>query len=331
MKLFADRAVPITALAFLFFGAQLAYAQTSRIQGHVMDKGRRPVAELNVELLNEVEAVVMRTKTNGSGGYAFGNLPPGRYFIRVRTFGTPYEEQTQEVEINTFIGGRQVADFQQRDFYLKDRKDSERRLGPPGVIFAQDVPPDARRHFDQAVERINSNQLELGIEELRSAVSAFPDYFLALELLGLELLKQQKCSEAVPYFERAVAINDKAANGWFGLSFCYYSTEAGRKAVEAAKKAAGLNPESAEVALILGMAQRKEKQFIDAERSLLRAKKLSDGKSPDVHWNLALLYAYNLKNYRLAAIELEAYLKLKPDHPDAPLLKKLIQQYRNQG
>jgi tetratricopeptide (TPR) repeat protein len=83
--------------------------------------------------------------------------------------------------------------------------------------------------------------------------------------------------------------------------------------------------------LILGIALRRAQKFVDAEKALLRAKKISEGKSPDVLWNLALLYAHNLKKLSLAADELEAYLKLRPDHPDAPLLKKLIQRYRTEG
>lgn len=319
------------SLAFLLLLPHAVSSQTSRIQGQVMDPNRRPVAEVHVELLNDVESVVRRSRTDGSGSYYFSGLSAGRYLIRVRPFGTNFEEQTQEVEINTFIGGRQVADMQQKDFYLKIRKDQRAAIAPPGVVFAQDVPEDAKRAYERAVSEIAAKNADAGARELENALAIFPEYFQALDLMGVELLKRQKYDESIKFFERAVVVNEKSSNSWYGLSFCYYALDQAAKAVEAARKAGTFNPDSADIALMLGVALRKDKQYTEAEKSLLRAKKLSDGRSADVLWNLALLYAHNLKNYRLAAVELESYLKVNPDHPNAALLKKLIQQYRSQS
>jgi tetratricopeptide (TPR) repeat protein len=331
MSQFAKRALPFGILFLLLAAPALIHAQSSRIQGHVFGVNRRPVADAYIELLNEVESVISRTKTDGGGGYYFTGLSAGRYQVRVRPFGTIYEEQAQEVELVTFVGGRQVADSQIRDFYLRERKSGSRQPGAPGVVFAQDVPPDAQKAYDRAVSNINTDRPDLGIQDLRSAIEIFPTYFLALDLLGVELLKQQRFADAVPFFERAIAVNPRSSNSWYGIAFCYYGLDQGGKAVEASKQAAALNPESTDIALMLGISLRKNRQFNEAEKALLKAKKLSDGKSPDVLWNLALLYAHNLKNYRLAAEELENYLKIKPDHPNAQLLKKLISQYRLQS
>jgi tetratricopeptide (TPR) repeat protein len=281
-----------------------------------------------VEVLNDVETVVRRTRTDGGGSYFFGNLGAGRYFSRVRPFGTNYEEQTQEVEINTFIGGRQVADAQYRDFYLKVRKTGTQTTGAPGVVFAQQVPEAAKRAYDRAVSEIDAKRVDAGIAELRNAVNIFPEYFQSLDLLGIELLKQQKYEEAVPFLERALAVNEKSGGTWYGLAFCYSALNRPEKAVDAAKRAANFSHDSADVALILGISLRMDKQFTDAEKALVRAKSLSSGKNADVLWNLALLYAHDLKNLRRAADELESYLKLRPDHPNAESLRKLIQQYR---
>lgn len=303
-------------------------ALESRIQGHVFGGQRRPVADAYVELINDVNSVIRRAKTDGSGGYYFSGLSAGRYNVRVRPFGTNYEEQTQEVELTTFVGGRQVADNQVRDFYLRERTAPGRKPGAPGVVFAQTVPEEAQKAYERALTHLGSNRPELGISELKGALAIFPEYFLALERLGVELLNREKFEEARPYLEKAVAVNDKSSNCWYGLAFVYYALNLPEKAVDAAKKAATLAPDSPDIALMLGISLRKQKQYTEAEKSLLKAKKLSDGKSADIYWNLALLYAHNLKNYRLAAEELENYLKIKPDHPNAELLRKLVKQYR---
>lgn len=317
----------VSVALFVFVLATNSYAQ-SRISGQVFGENRRPLADVHVELLNEVESVLARTKTDGVGTYNFVNLSSGRFSVRVRPFGTNYEEQTQEVEIVTFVGGRQVAENARRDFFMRLRKSADRLAAAPGVIFAQEVPPSAQQAYERGISHLNGGRVDPGVEELKAAVTIFPTYFLALDRLGVEFIKKQQWKEGSEYFARAVAVNDKSANSWYGLAFCSYATGAGDKAVEAAKRASSLSPDSPDIQLLLGITLRRLKQYTDAEKALLKAKGLFEGKSAEVFWHLALLYAHDLRKFSLAADALADYLKIQPSHPQAALLKKLIQQYR---
>src|SRR5215813_14949993 len=99
--------IPICCLSFLLlvlFAGPLHASHTgsyllNRIEGQVYDPNHRPVQNLYVELLNEVDSVIQRTKTNASGRFFFAGVPPGRLTVRVVTFGTNFMEQTQEIEI----------------------------------------------------------------------------------------------------------------------------------------------------------------------------------------------------------------------------------------
>ncbi len=322
---------------FLLFAAVILVAQTnvlaqsSRISGRVMGPERRPVSDVYVELMNELESVIKRVRTDSSGSYSFLGLTGGRFLLRVRPFGTDYEEQTREVEIITYVAGRQIADDQQVDFYLRVKKDPNRQPTAAGVVYYQEIPPEAQKAYEQAVVNINANKIEPAIEDLQKAITIFPTYFTALDQLGVQFMKQHKYNEAITYFERAAAVNERSGNSWYGLTICYYSVDNSAKAVEAGKKAVTYNPDSPQIALVLGMSLRKNQQFKEAEASLKNAKKLSKGKMADAYWNLALLYAYNLKDPKLAAEELEAFLKLVPGHPDAELLRKYIEQLKTQN
>jgi regulator of sirC expression with transglutaminase-like and TPR domain len=78
------------------------------------------------------------------------------------------------------------------------------------------------------------------------------------------------------------------------------------------------------------MLLRQTAKLDEAETYLKEADKLAASKSPDAHWQLALLFN-QLKRYKEAADELELFLKVQPDAKDTELIKKLIQRFRQQS
>lgn len=322
-----------TALLISFFTLQ-AQGQIptfggSTIAGFVFDTERRPITQIPVELMNEVNSVLQRTKTDGSGRFIFRGLSQGRFQIRVLPLGTDYEEQTQDVELYGMgASGRPISDNLQKDFYLRSRKASSISSSAKGAIFVQEIPAEATKLFQKALSDLEGNRVEAGIEGLEKALKVFPTYYSALEKLGLIYATQQKYEKALEVFGKAVEVNSRSFNGWYGLSYAHYALRQWETAVEAAQKAVSLNSNSQDALLFLGLSLRQAKRYEEAERWLKQADKITKGLSPDVHWNLALLYAHNLKRYRDAANELELYLKTNPDTSQAENIKKLIRQFR---
>ncbi|MDP7024112.1 MAG: tetratricopeptide repeat protein [Kiritimatiellia bacterium] len=66
----------------------------------------------------------------------------------------------------------------------------------------------------------------------------------------------------------------------------------------------------------MGVVFANRGQFKEAEREYLRALRL-DPADADTHYNLAVLYDQNLKQYRKAVSHYRRYLRLRPDAPDA--------------
>ena len=321
----------LSAVFISFFTLQLkAQPPTqnrSTISGYVFDQQRRPLAQIPVELINDVNSVIQRTRTDGSGRFFFSGLPSGRFSIKVMPLGTNYEEQTQDVEISGVNAlGRSVSDNVQKDFYLRLPQDNKNTVN--AAIFIQEVPENARKTYEKAISDLDNNKVEAGVEGLQKALELFPTYYLALERLGLIYLHQQKYENALEVLTKVVTVNPRSFNGWYGLSYANYAQEQSAAAVESGEKAVSLNSNSVNALLILGISQRQAKQYKEAEKSLLKAKKLDKGKTPDIYWNLALLYTHNLKRYKDAANELELYLKINPQIPNAESIKKLIKQFR---
>lgn len=311
---------------------QAQYRNT--ITGHVFDPQRKPVGQIHVELMDEVYRVIQRTRTDGSGRFLFVGLSAGRFIIRVLPLGTNLEEQSQEIEIINFVRpGSQTSENAQKDFYLRVRRDSN-NPSVTGTIFAQEVPDEARKKYEKAVVDLDDKKTEEGIVGLQAALKIFPDYYSALERLGRVYIINQKYIEAKEAFSKAVAINDRGFFSWYGLSFANYALKSSNEAVEAAEKAVALNGNSVDALLLLGISQRQAQRFESSEKTLKQAVKISNKtsqKTPDIHWNLALLYAHNLKRYKDAADQLELYLKAAPAVPNAENIRKLIKHYREKA
>jgi len=301
---------------------------SNSISGHVSNDQRAPLADLRVELLNEVDSVIRTVKTDGSGLFVFRKLSDGTFHVRIQTSGTNYVSQTKRVELARPHGFG--AAFEELDFVLVTN-DKGGRSQRPGVVFVQEVPEAARKQFEKAYDLLNkSNKRVEALAALRSAIDLFPQYFDALELLGTEQVKDREYEAAIPALTKALQINSRAFASSFALGVAQYNLKQLESAIESFRRAVSLNERSINANLWLGIALRQTSRPQEAEPYLKRADALADSKLPDAHWQLALLFN-QLKRYKEAADELETFLKVQPDSKDAELIKKLIQRFRQQS
>jgi tetratricopeptide (TPR) repeat protein len=285
------------------------------------------VPDVPVELNTDLGRTLSRTRTDSSGRYVFNGVPFGRVAIHVLPLGTDYDQQTQTIDIGD-IGarGQLIPDNIQLDFYLRPRKSDPRQIN--GVVFAQEVPEEAKKLYESGVAELDRERGDQGVQQLRRAIEIFPTYFAALERLGQEYIKEQKWQDAAEMFSRSTAVNDQNFSSWYNLGFANYRTGKFAPAVEALNRATSLNRKVSSVYFVLGAAQRRLGKFDDAEKSLLEAQKLDKGKTPDLYWETALLYTYDLKRYQDAADQLELFLKADRKNPNAESVKKIIARLR---
>jgi Flp pilus assembly protein TadD len=309
--------------------AALRFQQnTNSISGHVSDDRRTPLADLRVELLNEVDSVIQTVKTDGSGLFVFRKLSDGAFQVRVETAGTSYLSQTKRVELARprAFG----AAFEEIEFILVTRRTTTANA-KPGVVFVQEVPEPAQKQYQKATELLKkSEKREEGFVALKKALEIFPQYFDALELLGTEQVKHQEYEAAVPVLAKAVEINPRAQSSWFAMGVAQYNLKEFPTALESLRRSVSLNERSINANLWLGIVLRKTGPLAEAETYLKQADQLADSKLADAHWQLALLYN-QLKRFKEAADELEVFLKVQPDTRDVELIKKLIQRLRQQS
>lgn len=265
-----------------------------------------------------------RTKTDSNGLYIFRGLPNGVFQVRVQTYGTDYIGQTQRVQLERTRSTEKV------DFVLFSKQTYVSSSGR-GVVFVQEVPDAARKEFERGASLLKKDdQKAAGIASLESAIQAFPEYFEALEMLGSEYVLRQNYEKAIPLLTKAVEVNRQSYHSHYVLALAHYNLKQSAPAIELARRAIVLNSRSASANLLLGMLLRQTGQLSEAEPYLKEADQLAESKSPDTHWQLALLYN-QLKRYRQAADHLEIFLKVQPNAKDKELIKKLIERLRQQA
>lgn len=310
------------------------YAQTSNsITGFVFNSNRQPVPEVYVELQNDMYSVLARTKTTASGFFAFRGLRDGTYNVKILPLGTDYQEQARSVSLVSFSTVRGMgAISEQVDFYLQLRKDKNggETLGAPGVVFAQNIPDDARKFYEEGVKLLDEKKETEGFESLKKALEIFPDYFLALDKLGTEYVLRGFYQPSYDLLSKAVRINPKSFTSTFGLGLAQYRLREYNEAEKTLKMATQLDGESANGHLWLGIILHQNGKLAESEKSLLFANKLTDGKADEVHFQLARLYS-DQKRYKDAANELELFLKYSPNARDKEKIQETIQKLRQKA
>lgn len=305
------------------------------ITGVVFDPSRRPVPNLRIELLDEVEARLSTTQTDSTGRYSFTSLSDGNFLIRPVTAGTNFVNQTYRVQL--ILAGGRGAHHEQLDLYLKLRRPAAdaAEAGNPGLIFAQAVPEAARKAYERGVDLIdNRNDAEAGISSLKEAITLFPDYYLALERLGMEQVRRQQFEPARMNLYKATTVNPKGDSSYYLLGVAQYSLKEYPASIEALRKMLSLAPASPNAPYghyYMGLALLRNGSPAEAELELKKAYEDGAKRVPtDCHMALAQIYS-NSKRYKEAADELEIYLKETPDAKDAERIKGIIGLLRSKA
>lgn len=317
----------------------------SSIYGIVFGEGRRPVADVYVELLDDVNSTIRQIKTDPTGRFQFNGLVDGRYIIKIRTGNTGYLEHTQQVVIAAISSARPTdrpsgSDNQHIDIALQ--LDERGMYGPfsiPGVVFAQNIPDPARRSYDEGIAYLREKKDEEAFAKLRTALEIFPDYYAALDRLGAEYgvrgvsdkgINQEYLQAGLVLLTKAAQVNPRGYSSMYGLGWIEYHLGMTTEAIEHLGKAAALYGKAHDPYLMLGKAYRRAKTPDKAEEALKRADQLANGKDPDIHWTLANVYNEQ-KRYGEAATQLELYLKNAPKGEDPQKIKDLISKLREKA
>jgi tetratricopeptide (TPR) repeat protein len=300
-------------------------ASTFTLVGSIRNPEGRGVSGVRLTVLDDSYQIVRSIYVDASGRFTVRGLTMGRYTVRVETSGTPFDEYSQQLELQALrrFGGDETMTM---EITLKYKKGAELPTRS-GSVFAQEVPKAARAEFNRGANHAKSNRGEAAIASLKKAIDLFPGYFDALELLGIEYVKNGQYELAIQTLTQAFKINDRSPKTLYAIGVAYLNLHNSPAAIEWLVKADQLDPNNANTHMMLGLAYGKSDLLDKAEASFRKALQLGGTAAVEAHFYLAGLFNKQGK-YREAGRELELFLKDSKNVKDPAQIKAMIEKLK---
>jgi tetratricopeptide (TPR) repeat protein len=282
-----------------------------------LESGNVVPQAVQVTLLN-ARGTQARLYSDNQGQFEIRTLPPGEYTIQVEGDHLVYEVTSERVDV--LVGTPSFVTLT-----LKEKATSTTRSG--GVVsvseLSKEVPQKARKEFERASKSANEGKTDEAIEHLRLAIQEYPNFVMAHNDLGVQLLGQGKVDEAASEFRAALQIDAKAFNPNLNLGLVLVRQQKYEEAVEILRKALALDSTSPAAHLYLGLALKGIGDLQAAEPELKSAYSAGGDASSIALFHLGDLYL-KLGNRTLAREAFELYLRQSPNGTYAAQARQLI-------
>lgn len=310
------------SLLIMFCADQVAaFQSTFSLIGSVRNQSGQTVSGVRVIIIDENFQPIYTAFVDTGGRFTLKGLRQGKFTVRIETTGTPFEEYSQPLELQTLRrqGGNEDMIV---DIVLKYKK-GEGLPPRSGSVFAQDVPKAAQKEMDRAAGNLKNHQSELAIASLKKAVELFPDFFQALELLGLEYIKIGQHDSAIPVLTHAIEINKRAARSLYALGVANIKLSRLAEAIEWLNKSLQVEPNNPNTRMMIGLAYGNSGALDKSEAAFKKALQLGGEAAAEAHYYLTGLYNKQ-ERYREAWQELELFLKEAKHVKDPAQIKAMI-------
>ncbi len=288
------------------------------IQGKIFfPSGRRAEGTIQIKLQSNVSGEIS-TIADSNGSFTFTSLAPGNYTVVVIA-GDDYESRSG-VSINPVSRPYTVM------ITLQPKASTNHTKASVVNAALAEVPENARTLYERALELAKTRDSLRAIDNLKAALSLYPKFPLALNELGVQYLKLGQANRAVEPLRSATTLSPDASAPRLNLGIALLETKQFADAETQLREV--LKISSIPTAhMYLGLTLARLRNSDEAEKELKQAIDLSGDKLTLAHYYLGGLY-WQRRDYRRAADELEAYLRLTPNAQDAERVRGTIKELR---
>lgn len=304
------------------------------IQGRIyFPSGQRSNVRVEVKL-ESYNAGGLSVLSDLNGSFRFSGLSPGSYTVLVDA-GDQYEIARESVYIDTdgsnSRGGVTLPPISRLytvQIALQLKRSEATGVGVLNAALAT-IPSGAGDLYRKALESAKAGDSKKAVEQLQSALAIYPNFPLALNELGVQYLKLKQANKAAESFGAAVKLSPEEFTPRLNYGIALVEEKNFREAESQLRDALKKNDSSPGGHLYLGITLISLQDYLQAEKELLRAVKLGGDNMSLAHYYLAGIY-WHKQEHKAAADELELYLKLATNAPDAVRTRATIKHLRNQ-
>jgi len=303
------------------------------IQGYVFfPSGRRAEGTIVVKL-QSLQYGELQIIPDSSGAFNFSSLAPGSYTVIIDA-GGEYEVSHETVFIDTDLNlsrmGARVPPTTRRYTVMVHLQPKNRAgTGKASVLNAAlaGVPEKARKLYELGLEQARADDAAKAAQSFKDAVSLYPNFPLALNELGVQYLKLHQINKAVDALKEACKLNPEAFPSKLNLGIALLEAKQFKHAEEQLREALKRNNSAATAHMYLGIALVQQSKYEDAEKELLVATEANASQLSMANKYLGGLY-WRKQDYPRAVEQLEKYLLLTPNAPDAERVRGTIKDLR---
>ncbi len=273
--------------------------------------------------------------SDANGSFAFHSLLPGAYTVVVE--GADNFETVRERVIIDSEGANSsrgtVLSGSARSYTVQIYLQPKRYItatAKPGVLNAAlaSVPKPALELYEKAIESARKGENNKAIEQLQGAIALYPDFGLALTEMGVLYMKLKQTDKALDALRAALKFSPEDFITLLTYGIALFDKKEFAEAEERLRQAMKKNNVSPSAHLYLGMTLIRRQNLEEAEKELRQAVANGGANMSLAHYYLGGLY-WAKRDYDRAANELEMYLRLSPEAPDAGRVGATVKELRS--
>jgi len=304
------------------------------ILGYVFFPSGRKAEGTIIVKLQSLQYGDLQVIPDSSGSFTFSALAPGSYTVIVNA-GDEYELSREGVYIDTDLnlsrmGVRLPATTRRYTVMVHLQLKYRPGTGKPGVVNAAlaEVPEKARKLYDRGMQQSRADDPAKAADSLKEAVTLYPKFPLALNELGVQYLKLRQINKAIDVLREACKLTPDAFPSRLNLGIALLEAKQFAPAEEQLREASKRNNNSATAHMYLGLALLRQNKFEESEKELLIAAQANAAQLSMANYYLGGLY-WRKQDYPRAVEQLEKYLLLSPNAPDAERVRATIKEFRS--
>ena len=254
--------------------------------------------------------------TNDSGGFVFAGIPTGTYIVKVSAPG--YVRSDTEVTVD-FGAGHGVPIF------LRPEGRKSGHIAGAAAISEHELsmPEAARKSMEAGQKKLYAEKNPTAaLRDFQAAVAKAPEYYEAFYQMGLTYLALQNGAEAEKSLQTAVTLSqEKFADADLALASLLLTRHDSARGEPLLLHGLDLKPDSWSGYFQLGKLELYRNHLDAARKAAEKAQSLAPEQA--MTYRLLSLIHMRQKNDPATLADLDAYLRLDPDSPEAVTAKKI--------